>query len=75
MVRDEQILQMAGDAGGRSKLQQMNIPAFEVGRTNLSGSLIAGSDTSLDYVSVMMNNVAFFAPSTGESRASGQRIM
>ncbi len=58
-------LQMAGDAGGRSKLQQMNIPAFEVGRTNLSGSLIAGSDSSIDYVSVIMNNVAFFAPSTG----------
>jgi len=59
-------LQMAGDSDGRSKLQQMNIPAFEVGRTNLSGSLIAGSETSLDYVSVIMNNVAFFAPSTGE---------
>ncbi len=43
----------------------MNIPAFEVGRTNLSGSLIAGSE-SFDYVSVIMNNVAFFAPSTGE---------
>lgn len=65
-LETNRFLQMAGDAGGRSKLQQMNIPAFEVGRTNLSGSLIAGPDTSLDYVSVMMNNVAFFAPSTGE---------
>ena len=60
-------LQMASDEGvGRSKLQQMNIPAFEVGRTNLSGSMIAGSESSIDYVSVIMNNVAFFAPSTGE---------
>jgi len=58
-------LQMASDASGRSKLQQLNIPAFEVGRTTLSGSLIAGSESSLDYVSVTMNNVAFFAPSTG----------
>jgi hypothetical protein len=65
-LETNRFLQMAGDAGGRSKLQQMNIPAFEVGRTNLSGSLIAGSDSSIDYVSVMMNNVAFFAPSTGE---------
>ena len=65
-LETNRFLQMAGDSGGRSKLQQMNIPAFEVGRTNLSGSLIAGSETSLDYVSVIMNNVAFFAPSTGE---------
>ena len=65
-LETNRFLQMAGDSDGRSKLQQMNIPAFEVGRTNLSGSLIAGSETSLDYVSVIMNNVAFFAPSTGE---------
>jgi hypothetical protein len=65
-LETSRFLQMAGDSGGRNKLQQMNIPAFEVGRTNLSGSLIAGSETSLDYVSVIMNDVAFFAPSTGE---------
>jgi hypothetical protein len=64
-LETNRFLQMVGDPSGRSKLQQMNIPAFEVGRTNLSGSLIAGSDSSLDYVSVMMDNVTFLAPSTG----------
>ena len=59
-------LQMAADPAGRNKLQQLNIPAFEVGRTNLTGSLVAGSGESLDYVSVLMNNVAFFAPSNGQ---------
>ncbi len=58
-------LQMASDAAGRTRLQELNIPAFEVGRTDLSGSLIAGSESSIDYVSITMNNVAFFAPSTG----------
>ncbi len=64
-LETSKFLQMASDAAGRSKLQQLNIPAFEVGRTDLSGSLIAGSESSIDYVSVTMNNVAFFAPSTG----------
>jgi hypothetical protein len=65
-LETNRFLDMAGTPGGKSKLQQMNIPAFEVGKTNLSGSLIVGPDSSFDYVSVMMNNVAFFAPSTGE---------
>ena len=65
-METNKFLQMAGTAEGRSKLRQVNIPAFEVGRTDLSGSLIAGSDSSLDYVSVIMNDVTFFAPSTGE---------
>ena len=32
-METNRFLQMAGDADGRSKLRQMNIPAFEVGRT------------------------------------------
>jgi hypothetical protein len=59
-------IQMASTAEGRNKLQQVNIPAFEVGRTNLSGSLVAGQTGSFDYVSVLMNDVIFFAPSTGQ---------
>jgi len=65
-METNRFLQMAADPAGRTKLQQLNIPAFEVGRTDLSGSLIAGSGESLDYVSVLMNNVAFFAPSNGQ---------
>lgn len=64
-LETSKFLQMASDAAGRNKLQQLNIPAFEVGRTDLSGSLILGSESSIDYVSITMNNVAFFAPSTG----------
>lgn len=64
-LETSKFLQMASDAAGRSKLQQLNIPAFEVGRTDLSGSLIAGSESSIDFVSISMNNIAFFAPSTG----------
>ena len=65
-LETNRFLQMAADPAGRTKLQQLNIPAFEVGRTNLTGSLVAGSGESLDYVSVLMNNVAFFAPSNGQ---------
>jgi FecR protein len=65
-LETNRFLQMAADPAGRNKLQQLNIPAFEVGRTNLTGSLVAGSGESLDYMSVLMNNVAFFAPSNGQ---------
>ena len=65
-LETNRFLLMAADPAGRNKLQQLNIPAFEVGRTNLTGSLVAGSGESLDYVSVLMNNVAFFAPSNGQ---------
>lgn len=40
------------------------IPAFEVGRTNLSGSIVSGSNGSFDRVSITMNDVVFLAPST-----------
>ena len=41
-------------------------PAVEVGRTTLSGSLVAGPADQLDYISVIMNDVVFLAPSTGQ---------
>jgi hypothetical protein len=65
-METNRFLDMASTAEGRNKLTHLNIPAFEVGRTNLSGSLIDGEPGSFDFVSVSMNNVAFFAPSTGQ---------
>ena len=41
------------------------VPVVEVGRTNLSGALIAGLQ-NFDYVSVLMKDVVFLAPSTGQ---------
>jgi len=41
------------------------VPVVEVGRTNLSGALVAGSQ-NFDYVSVLMKDVVFLAPSTGQ---------
>jgi hypothetical protein len=41
------------------------VPVVEVGRTNLSGALIAGPQ-NFDYVSVLMKDVVFLAPSTGQ---------
>ena len=65
-METNRFLQTASTEAGRNKLTQLNIPAFEVGRTNLSGSLIDGDPGSFDFMSVSMNNVAFFAPSTGQ---------
>jgi hypothetical protein len=50
-LRTEMLLQMASTAAGRQTLQQLNIPAFEVGRTDLSGSLYAEGD----FVSIVIN--------------------
>lgn len=52
-------LAMTGNASGQSALSALNIPYAEVGRTNLTGS-----DGNL---SVNMNDVVFFAYSTGAS--------
>jgi len=41
------------------------VPVVEVGRTNLSGALVAGPQ-NFDYVSVLMKDVVFLAPSTGQ---------
>lgn len=65
-METNRFLQTASTEAGRNKLSQLNIPAFEVGRTNLSGSLIDGDSGSFDFVSVAMNDVVFFAPSTGQ---------
>ncbi len=66
LLETNRLLQMASTANGRNSLQQLNIPAFEVGRTSLSGSLIEGQSGSFDHVSVFMNDVVFLAPSTGQ---------
>jgi hypothetical protein len=50
---------MAGTPEGRTKLQQLNIPCVEIGRTNLTGS--GGAITSM-----AMNDVTFFAPNSGQ---------
>jgi hypothetical protein len=60
------LLQLASTPEGQNALRQVNIPAVEVGRTTLSGSLIAGEGSNFDYVSISMNNVVFLAPSTGQ---------
>jgi len=41
------------------------VPVVEVGRANLSGALVAGAQ-NFDYVSVLMKDVVFLAPSTGQ---------
>lgn len=43
------------------------LPAFEVGRTTLSGSLVAGASGQFDFISVIMKDVVFLAPSTGQA--------
>lgn len=53
-------LQMASTAAGQATLQQLNIPAYEIGSADLSGSF-----AGVDSVSVTMNNVKFFAPTAG----------
>ncbi len=42
-------------------------PAFEVGSTTLSGSLVAGPSGAIDFISVIMKDVIFLAPSTGQA--------
>lgn len=66
MLETNRFIQMASTGAGRNKLQQLNIPAVEIGRTNLSGSLLAGQEGAFDFVSVSMNDVIFFAPATGQ---------
>jgi hypothetical protein len=65
-LETDRLLQMASTADGRDKLRQLNIPAVEVGRTDLSGSLLRGQAGEFDYISVFMDDVIFFAPSTGQ---------
>jgi hypothetical protein len=68
-INSPTLLDMASTADGRNSLQQLNIPAVEVGKTTLSGALIAGPMGSTDHVSVSLNDVIFLAPSTGQKPA------
>lgn len=65
-LETNKFLNMASTSSGQAKLQQLNIPAIEVGRTNLAGYLVAGASGASDFVSVFMNNVIFFAPTNGQ---------
>jgi hypothetical protein len=42
-------------------------PVVEIGRTTLSGSLVAGPSGQFDFISVIMKDVIFFAPSNGQA--------
>ncbi len=51
-------LNMTATQAGREKLRELNIPAVEIGKTDLSGNSNA--------LSVMMRDVTFFSYSTGD---------
>jgi len=63
-LETNQFLTMAGTSEGRTKLQQLNIPCVEIGRTDLSGSY--SNPQIMLGISVNMNDVIFFAPNTGQ---------
>ncbi|MBT0664457.1 FecR domain-containing protein [Geobacter pelophilus] len=54
-------LQMAATTAGQAKLQQLNIPAFEIGSTDFSGSGAVSGGT----INVTLAGVKFFAPTAG----------
>jgi hypothetical protein len=60
-LETNKFLEMAANEVGRGKLQQLNIPCFEVGRASLSGSGFSEGGS----INVNMNDVIFFAPNTG----------
>lgn len=57
-LETNKLLQLASTEAGRTKLQDLKIPAFEVGRATLSGS---GNGFS----SLTMSDVVFLAPASG----------
>jgi hypothetical protein len=61
IVDTKTFLAMADTDAGRAKLAQLDIPCIQVGAVNLSGTGDGGATT------VAMNNVRFFAYSTGAS--------
>jgi hypothetical protein len=65
-IGTQKLLQLVSTPAGQNTLRQVNIPAVEVGRTTLSGSIIAGEGSAFDYMSISMNDVIFLAPSTGQ---------
>jgi len=52
------IVRMSSHENGRDLLSRFNIPAFEVGRANMSGSWSQGQNS----INVNMNDVIFLAP-------------
>lgn len=65
-IETNRFLELASTEAGRASLAAINVPAVEVGRVDLSGSIMMdGATTGVDFVSLEMNNVTFFAPSTG----------
>jgi hypothetical protein len=60
------LLSLASTASGQATLQQLGIPAFEVGRTTLKGS-VTGGNGSIDLYSGTngINNVIFLSPTSG----------
>jgi|GEM_PF-5359658 len=59
-IETEKFLEMASTAEGRAKLEDLNIPCVQVGVTDLEYS-----DSEMPLASVEMNDVEFFAYSTG----------
>jgi hypothetical protein len=64
-IDTNKFLQMAADEAGRTALQRLNVPCVEVGLANLNGLYGDMAGMSGNAVSVQMNNVKFFAPTTG----------
>jgi len=57
-LETNKFLEMAANEAGRTKLQQLNLPCVEVGRTTLTGS---GNNFS----NLNMTDTIFFAPNSG----------
>ncbi|MCI4625771.1 MAG: FecR family protein [Candidatus Magnetoovum sp. WYHC-5] len=58
-----EFLQKVQTATGQQELSLLNIPSVEIGRTNLSGSILQGSD----YITMKLNDVIFFADRSGNT--------
>jgi hypothetical protein len=54
-------LQMASTTAGQAKLLQLNIPAFEIGSVDFTGSGVVSADS----INVTMAGVKYFAPTAG----------
>ncbi len=64
-IEGQKFLDLAGTEAGRDRLSKLNIPAIEVGKTDLSGSGSRGADS----ISVTMSNVRFFRSSMNPAEA------
>lgn len=59
LVDTASFLRLAQEEAGRQRLSELNIPCVEIGKTDLAGSS--------ENLSVSMNDVTFFAYSTGDA--------